>query len=473
MAPVNAPESRPFPVLALTRRGRRLVRALRWLYALVVLFWGKKWRLPVKNFEENPRSSRVLGAVYLGYKYYYRPPVQGEAGIEAYFRNQDLRFERPAGFAVETSLTLSAGGDLLPYERINPETCQHLWDEVGDFFFNADIVTANLETPLATSLPPALVPEVMLNDMHFNGSADLFRVFDAQAGATWGRYRGFDVLSTANNHTLDQGEFGVFETLEFLERRQILATGSARSPEERRQIPMLERNGIRVAFVAWTYSLNHLIPPDDKPWLVNHERLNVADPHLDGLVADLVRARHLGADLVVLHLHTGNAYQAFPSAHTVRTYHRIFEQSGVDVILGSHPHNPQPMERYVFTDPFTRRQKQGFAIYSLGDFVSDDIFTWCHLVPLLKLTFEKGNLGGKPHTQVSGVQVLPVYNWGSKTGPELQFLDLKKTARLVQNGQRPPFLSDLCQRELRHLNHFCDRYFLPENGAYLIASTEG
>lgn len=472
MARVNDADTRPFPVLPLTARGRRLVLGLRLIYAAVGVFLGKKWRKPKPDFEENPRTSPVAGAIYLGYKYYFRPPLEAQPGIEAHFRRQDLRFTQPAGFQVTNRLTLSAGGDLLPYERLTPEACEHLWDEVGDFFFDADIVTANLETPLATSLPPSLVPEVMLNDMHFNGSEDLFRVFDWQVGQGVGRYRGFDVLSTANNHTLDQGEFGVFETLEFLEKRNILATGSARSPEERRQIPMLERNGVRVAFVAWTYSLNKLLPPDDKPWLVNHERLNAPDPHLDGLVADLARARQLGADLVVLHLHTGNAYQAFPSAHTVATYHRIFEESGVDVILGSHPHNPQPMERYEFTDPFTRRRKQGFAIYSLGDFVSDDVFTWCHLVPLLKLTVEKGTLNGKPHTQVSGVQVLPVYNWGSKTGRELRFLDLKKTLRLVQNGQRPPFLSDLCLRELRHLNWFCDRCFLPEKSGYLLASTD-
>lgn len=472
MVRLNDADARPFPVLPLSVQGRRLVRMLRLLYGFVGLFLGKKWRKPRPDFEENPRTSPVAGAIYLGYKYYFRPPLEAQPGIEAHFRNQNLRFDRPGGFVVEKCLTLSAGGDLLPYERLTPDACERLWDEVGDFFFGADIVTANLETPMATSLPPSLVPEVMLNDMHFNGSEELFRVFDGQVGRGIGRYRGFDVLSTANNHTLDQGEFGVFETREFLEKRSILATGSARTPEERRQIPMLERNGIRVAFVAWTYSLNKLALPDDKPWLVNVERLNVPDPHLDGLVADLVRARQLGADLVVLHLHTGNAYQAFPSAHTVAVYHRIFEESGVDVILGSHPHNPQAMERHEFTDPFTRRRKQGFAIYSLGDFVSDDIFTWCHLVPLLKLTVEKGTLDARPHTQVSTVEVLPVYNWGSKTSREVRFLDLKKTIRDVQNGQRPPFLSDLCLRELRHLNGFCDRYFLPEKANYLLASTE-
>jgi poly-gamma-glutamate synthesis protein (capsule biosynthesis protein) len=467
MAGLNPDASARFPVLPFTTRGRRTVWLLRLFYRLLAVFWRKKWETPLPGFEENPRESPYLGATYLGYKYYFRPPVNAEPGIEAHFRGQTLCFEAPANFWVHHRLTMTVGGDLMPYERLRPETTRHLWDEVGPFFFGADVVVGNLETPLVTSLPPGTVPEVMLNDMHFNGSEALFRIFNGND-----RFRGFDVLGTANNHSLDQGERGVVETLDYLEKRGILAPGTARTPAERERVTMLQRNGIRVAFVAYTYSLNKFLPPLDKPWLVNYDRLNVPGAPIDALVADVTRARRAGADVVALLLHTGNAYQAFPSAHTVAVYHRLFEQSGVDLILGSHPHNPQPMERYAFRDPITGREKQGFAIYSLGDFVAYDIFVWGRLVPLLKLTLEKGILNGQPHAQLTDVNVLPVYHWGDKTGDEVRFLDLQKTLRLVENGKRPPFLSDLCERELRHLAWFNERYFLPENGDYLLASTD-
>ena len=460
-----------------TRRGRRVVALLRALYGFLGLFLGEKWRKPVSDFEENPRESRYLGAAYLGYKYYHRPPIEAEPGIKHYFRKQILDFTPPTGFISQHQLTISAGGDLMPYERVNAQSTRHLWDEVGDFFFGADLVVANLETPIVPHRPPVAVPELMLSDMLFNGSRELFEIFSGHQRGKKGPYRGYDVLSTANNHSLDQGPDGVRETLDFLAKRHVLATGTAASARDRERIPMLERNGITVAFIAWTYCLNQFLPPVEQPWLVNYARLNRPGEPLDALVADVKNARQQGADLVVLLLHTGNAYQAFPSAHTVAAYHRIFQQSGVDVILGSHPHNPQPMERYPFTDPVTGKLKQGFAIYSLADFVADDIFVWDRLVPLLHLTVEKGTLHGKPHTQVTKVRVLPVYNWGQKspengnTG-EIRFLDLKKTVRLVGQGKRPPFLSDLCIRELHHLNWFCDRFFLPEGADYLLASTE-
>ncbi|MCY7351903.1 MAG: CapA family protein [Cytophagaceae bacterium] len=460
-----------------TRRGRRMVALLRGLYSILGLFFGKKWQKPRPDFEENPRESSFLGAIYLGYKYYYRPPVKAEPGIEDYFRQQNLDFTPPAGFIAQKQITISAGGDLMPYERINPGSAEHLWDDVGDFFFGADVVVANLETPIVSHLPVVAVPEVMLNDMRFNGSEAMFQVFSGNEKFKNGRYRGYDVLSTANNHSLDQGPEGIFETLNFLEKHKVLATGTARSAQERERIPMIERQGINVAFIAWTYSLNKFLPPTHQPWLVNYARLNRPGEPLDQLVADVYRARKQGADIVILLLHTGNAYQAFPSAHTVDTYHRIFEQSGVDVILGSHPHNPQPMERYAFADPATGRIKQGFAIYSLADFVAYDIFVWDRLVPLLRLTVQKGRLHNQPYTQLTNVQVLPVYNWGQRDAKncqagEIRFLDLKKTVRLVGQGKRPPFLSDLCVAELTHLNWFCDHCFLPENTRHLLASTD-
>ncbi|WP_324000637.1 hypothetical protein, partial [Parvimonas sp. M13] len=67
-----------------------------------------------------------------------------------------------------------------------------------------------------------------------------------------------------------------------------------------------------------------------------------------------------------------------------------------------------------------------------------DIFVWDRLVPLLKLTIEKGTVNGRPKTLLTQVRVLPVYNWGTKPAhggrEEMRFLDLKKTVRLVEDG---------------------------------------
>jgi poly-gamma-glutamate synthesis protein (capsule biosynthesis protein) len=122
------------------------------------------------------------------------------------------------------------------------------------------------------------------------------------------------------------------------------------------------------------------------------------------------------------------------------------------------------MEKYVFRDPFSGQTKPGFAIYSLADFVAYDIFVWDRMPIMLKLTLEKGQVGGQSYAQVSSVEVLPIYNWGSKNPDQpkqLRFLDLKKTLAQVQSGYTPPFMTDLCVQELRELNRYCDQYFFP------------
>jgi poly-gamma-glutamate synthesis protein (capsule biosynthesis protein) len=457
---VNDAEHFP-PVLPFSEAGRRTVARLRRLYGALLPFVRRRWAVPETNFEENPRASPWLGAVYLGYKYYVHPPRRAQDKLAEHFRNQVLDFSPPEDFRVESRLTLSAGGDLMPYAWINERATTRLWDELGDWFFGSNLVVANLETPIDGSKPPSLVPEVMLNDMYFNGDAALFRVFSGN-----GRYRGYDLLSTANNHSLDAGESGLRATLDFLAAQGVAYAGTARSPEEQQRLPILERNGIRVAFLAWTSNLNKLLPPPGREYLVNYLRLNRRDVDLTPIAEQVRTARAQGADVVVAMLHTGNAYQAYPSAHTVEVFHRVFRECGVDVILGGHPHNPQPMERVDFNDPNTGQFKQGFAIYSLADFVAYDIFSWCRLAPFLKLTFEKGVRAGRSHTQLTGVQVRPAYLWGPKSprpGEEqLRFLELRTLMADLDAGRVPAYFSPLCIRETRHLNWFCRTHFLPE-----------
>ena len=63
---------------------------------------------------------------------------------------------------------------------------------------------------------------------------------------------GWDACSTASNHTLDAGQYGVGTTLRALDRAGIPHSGSARSAAESRRIPMLDVDGLKVAFLAYT-----------------------------------------------------------------------------------------------------------------------------------------------------------------------------------------------------------------------------
>ena len=448
------------PILPYSTKGKILVTSIRLLYSILGKA-NRHWHSPLSNFEENPAYFNAQDVLYLGYKYYQKSPYLYPKSLVEHFQKQNFEFYLPEGFKAKTTISISAGGDLMPYEWIQKPYTKHLWDEVGEYFFNADLVFANLETPIDVSRPPSLVPEVMLNDMLFNGSEEMFEIFSGN-----GKFKGYDVLSTANNHSYDMGKEGIKATIDFLEKQKVAFTGTARHQEERENFPILERKGVRVAFIAYTYSLNKFILPENEKYLVNTERLNTQTPNLEQIKQDVLQAYKRGADMVVLSLHTGNAYQPYPSEHTVEVYHRIFNECGVDIILGSHPHNPQPMEKYAFSCPITKKQKQGFAIYSLADFVAYDIFVWDRLVPLLKIEIVKGNFeNGDAHTQISNIEVLPVYNWGTKNtrkGKEMRFLRLEQVVAQIKHEQIPNFMSKLCQKEALYLHHFWKEVF----GAY-------
>ncbi|WP_448528423.1 CapA family protein [Raineya sp.] len=446
----------PFPqILPYSLRGKLWLIVLKIFFGFFRMLKGKKWQMPLANFEENPPFCTREDIFFLGYKYYFQTPLYFLKSIVEHFRSQKIQFSLPESFTAQNTITLSVGGDLMPYAWIQKNYTQNLWNEVGEFFFDADIVFANLETPIHLQKSASLVPEVMITDMLFNANTEMFEIFSGKP-----HYKGYDILSTANNHSLDMGEEGIYKTIEFLESKKIAFTGTARNWQERDNFPILEREGIKIAFIAYTYSLNREVLPEGKEYLVNYERLNFPDCSLEKLRKDVENAHRRGSDLVVLSLHTGNAYQMYPSEHTIQIFHRIFGECGVDIILGSHPHNPQPMEKYDFICPFTQKKKQGFAIYSLADFVAYDIFVWDRLIPLLKLHITKGTCGKETHTQLSRVEVLPTYLWGSKKGKkELRFLHLERLISQIQRNEAPAFMSKKCIKEAMHLYELWQKIF--------------
>ncbi|MFN4080314.1 MAG: CapA family protein [Saprospiraceae bacterium] len=459
------PESIPTratPVNPWSRRGKLLTVLLRFLYGLVRMFDGKRWSELWPEHHEDPLTMKPAERLYLGYKYYYQPVWQSEAGsdLERYFADKQDEICLPPGFRAETEITLSAGGDLMPYDAIRPEVCAALWDEAGDFFFDADIVTANLETPLDLSRPPASVPEVMLYHMYFNASEQMFEVFSGL-----GRYRGFDLLSVANNHALDMGEAGLMGTLDFLDRRQIAWCGAARTEAERLRIPIIERKGIRVAFAGATFSLNAETLPPDKPWLLECHPLNLPNPDWSVLVAQCQLARERGADLIVAHLHMGCAYQAYPSMHTLRNIREFCSLSGADVILANHPHNPQPFELLRMADPFSGKSKDVFVSYSQGDFVAYDIFSWCHAPLLYRLRFSKGAEG----TFLSGIEARVYYTEAETRGGRIVQLRFRDASALLANPEAARSLSAFSQKEWPYVRFFLKNRLLPGNLSRLLA----
>ena len=443
------------PVRPISLKGKFLVGLVRLLFKIRKIFGGQDWEQPLEGHHEDPRKMTRKQQLYFGYKYYYRAILKGDkgAGLEQYFQSQAAKFQKKDTANSTQKITLSAGGDLMPYFCITQKQCRDIWKECGDFFFDADLVVGNLETPLNPKKPVSYVPEVMLSNMYFNANYEIFDVFSG-----FGKYKGFDVLSTANNHSLDQGEDGVIETLQFLDTQNIAHVGTSSSFEECDNFPILEKNGIKVAFLSYTFSLNALICPPGKSYLANHLNLNEANPDISLIVEQAKLARQKGAEFLVAFLHMGCAYQPYPSKVIIDNIHQICQETGIDLILGGHPHNAQPIEFLDLTDPITGRSKQSTIVYSQGDFIAYDIHKWCRLPLLLK--FELSKIDGV--VVLSNLYAKLLYNYAEIKKGKVERLLLLDYEKLRKN--RGVLKKDkTAQKEFEELKTFAESYLLKGN----------
>ena len=218
---------------------------------------------------------------------------------------------------------------------------------------------------------------------------------------------GFNVVSHASNHVLDKGEKPVFASMDFWESHGMRYLGIFRSEEKRKTShQIMEKNGIKVGFLAYSYSLNGFPLPPDKPWLV-------------GLIDKDVMAREIDelrplCDVLVVSMHWGNEFQ-----HTISPIQK--ELTGflalhkVDLILGHHPHVTQPVE--VLDRPDGKKLT---VYYSLGDFLSHTQSDWTPDTitgALAYVRIKKTQTGSETSITVETAAVIPtVCHYNSERG---------------------------------------------------------
>ncbi len=215
---------------------------------------------------------------------------------------------------------------------------RHISSTVKD----ADIAVANLETPIYSSgfsgYPTFCAPDSFLHAM-----------VDA----------GFNVILFANNHCFDKGAKGARFTLDLLDSLGVAHCGVYRNIEEREErYPLiLERGGIKVAILNYTYGTNGNSVP--KPMIVNL----IDKPTI---IKDIAKAKSKGADAIIACMHWGNEYVKIPPQEIKELSVWLIDQ-GVDHIIGNHPHVVQPIE---IRDDRNSPDKHAVA-YSTGNLVSN------------------------------------------------------------------------------------------------------
>ncbi len=168
---------------------------------------------------------------------------------------------------------------------------------------------------------------------------------------------GFNVILTSNNHSCDRGSKGVIRTLDVLDELGVPHTGTFRNQKERDEnYPLIvEKNGLKVAMLNYTYGTNGLSVP--KPLIINY---------IDSVVIkeDIAKAKSMGVDYIVCNMHWGKEYKPLPNSYQKR-YEAVCYRAGADMVIGGHPHVVQPIEKKKVYN------EDKLTIWSLGNFVSN------------------------------------------------------------------------------------------------------
>jgi len=169
---------------------------------------------------------------------------------------------------------------------------------------------------------------------------------------------GFDILSTANNHSLDEGKRGIIETINNIKDHGIDNIGTYIEPNN--EILVKNINEINIGFLSYTYGCNGLesrLTEDELSYMVN-----IIDE--DKIKNDIIKADSLGVDMTTVFIHWGNEYQREPSQVQKDLAIKMIEW-GADIILGSHPHVIQKSEM------IEHEGENKFVVYSMGNFISN------------------------------------------------------------------------------------------------------
>ena len=242
-----------------------------------------------------------------------------------------------------TSLSLTMVGDALIHEAVYADAYKNgiydfkpMLSEMKPIISSYDLAYYNQETILGgTELGLSTYPQ-------FNSP---YEVGDAFLDA------GFNLVSLANNHTLDRGEKAINNSCNYWKDKDVYTAGSYCSSEDRDRAVIKEKNGIKYALLSYTTVDNGLKRPNGKEYY-----LNLYDPDL--VKNDIIKYRDK-VDLLMVAMHWGIEYTHSPVYEQIEIANYL-ASLGVDIVIGSHPHVVEPVE---FID-------KTLVIYSLGNFIS-------------------------------------------------------------------------------------------------------
>jgi hypothetical protein len=212
-------------------------------------------------------------------------------------------------------------GDVVPYRQFR--------------FRNSYKTIVNLECPIITGHSNPVGGKIILG-VRKNYLNDIFGT-------------NLMAVSIGNNHMLDYGEEGLFSTIQELDRSGIPYFGLIRGSGDRNPL-ILDFNGRKIALIS-------VVCPTTSPLtgIGKNTHLSLLDE--ESIIATVNSIRE-SVFRIILYIHWGIEESSYPSAKDVETARRLTD-SGIDIVIGSHAHAPQPVEKY----------NKGLIAYNLGNFI--------------------------------------------------------------------------------------------------------
>ncbi|MBI9072732.1 MAG: CapA family protein [Melioribacteraceae bacterium] len=269
------------------------------------------------------------------------------------------------------SVNISVVGDLMchstqynyAYVKNDSFNFNPVYNYLRDYFLSPDLMIGNFETVIAK------------RDGNYKG----YPYFNSPVNfLTSLKKNGFDVLFTANNHSLDQNEKGVLRTLNAFSENNLFSFGTYNSKSEKEKIKTINVNGIKLAFAAYSYGTNGVHIPNGKEYLIN--LIN-----LENIKNDLKKIKSANPDIIIVYYHTGLEY-----SRDISKKHKALMDStfyfGADIVLASHPHVILPVEKRELVNS---KLNIGFAAHSLGNFISNQRWRYSDAGVILNFQLSK------------------------------------------------------------------------------------
>lgn len=279
--------------------------------------------------------SCIAGGIY--FKDYSKTPIK------------KIYDDIPYPVVKENKLSLIMVGDALIHGAVyadaktgaNKYNFLPMFTEVRDVFKGYDLAFYNQETVLGGS-------EIGISTYpRFNSP---YEVGDAFLDM------GFNLVSLATNHTLDRGFKAIENSRKYWNTKKdsVIAAGSYATQEEKDEVIIKEKNGVKYGFLAYTTLTNGLVRDKGKEY-----SLNVFDKELVKKDVEKLKEK---ADLIIVSMHWGVEYSHSVSAEQ-KEIAKYLSDLGVNVVIGTHPHVVEPIEFIGNT----------LVVYSLGNFISAQI----------------------------------------------------------------------------------------------------